>query len=152
MPKRRAHGEGNLYQRSDGLWAARVSLGWEDGKRRRKVVYGKTQAEVRKRLSALVKARDDGEFISTTRAPTLAEFLDGWLAGKEQRLAASTYRSYEMHVRVHITPKLGQLRLDALREPVLQRWVNGLPPASAQNIHRTLSVALNTAVRQRLLP
>ena len=64
MPKRRAHGEGNLYQRSDGLWAARVSLGWEDGKRRRKVVYGKTQAEVRKKLSTLVKARDDGEFIS----------------------------------------------------------------------------------------
>jgi integrase len=53
---------------------------------------------------------------------------------------------------VHITPKLGQLRLDALRESVLQRWVNGLRPASARNIHRTRSVALNAAVGQRLLP
>jgi integrase len=151
MPKRRAPGEGNLYQRSDGLWTARVSLGWEEGKRRRKVVYGKTQAEVRKKLSGLVKARDDGEFIPTTRSPTLSDFLAGWLVGKQQRLAAGTYRGYEMHVRVHITPKLGHVRLDALREPMLQRWVNGLPAGSAENIHRTLSVALNAAVRQRLL-
>jgi integrase len=151
MPKKRAHGEGSIYQRSDGLWTGRVSLGWEDGKRRRKTVYGKTQADVRRKLAALVKARDDGEFIPTTRAPTLGEFLSSWLVGKQQRLAASSYRSYEMHVRVHITPKLGRLRLDTLREPILQRWVNGLPRASAENVHRTLSVALNAAVRQRLL-
>ena len=129
MPKKRAHGEGSISQRSDGLWMGRVSLGWEDGKRRRKTVYGKTQAEVRRKLASLVKARDDGEFVWTTRAPTLSEFLASWLVGKQQRVAASSYRSYEMHVRVHIVPKLGKVRLDTLREPVLQRWVDGLPPA-----------------------
>jgi integrase len=152
MPKRRAHGEGNLYQRPDGLWVARISLGWEDGKRKRKAVYGKTQAEVRKKLSALIKARDDGEFISTTKVPTLAEFLANWLLGKQQRLAASSHRSYETHVRVHIDPKLGKIRLDALQEPALQRWVNALPAGSAENVHRTLSIALNAAVRQKLIP
>ena len=151
MPKRRGHGEGNIYQRADGVWAARIGLGWEDGNYRRKAVYGKSQAEVRKKLAAIIKARDEGAYIPATRVPTLEEFATSWLLGKRQRVALSSYRSYEMHVRIHIAPKLGRIRLDALRESVLQRWVNGLPPASARNIHRTLLTILNAAVRQRLI-
>ena len=41
---RRGHGEGAVYRRaSDGLWVASLNLGYIDGKRRRKQVYGKTQ-------------------------------------------------------------------------------------------------------------
>lgn len=42
MAKRRGHGEGSIYQRQDGRWAATVDLGWHDGKRKRKAVYAKT--------------------------------------------------------------------------------------------------------------
>jgi excisionase family DNA binding protein len=43
MPKRRARGEGTLYQRKDGLWSAQISF--PDG--RRKTKYGRTQLIVR---------------------------------------------------------------------------------------------------------
>lgn len=49
--KRRGRREGGIYQRADGLWVASVSLGYSPtGKRRRKVVYGKTKAEVQEKL------------------------------------------------------------------------------------------------------
>jgi hypothetical protein len=42
-----------------------------------------------------------------TPGMTVAEWLDGWLAGKKRAKRASTYRGYESHVRVHINPVIG---------------------------------------------
>jgi hypothetical protein len=39
-----------IRQRSDGRWEATISLGFEDGKRKRKSFYAATQGEVLKRL------------------------------------------------------------------------------------------------------
>ena len=50
MKKRRGHGEGSVYQRQDGRWAGVLDLGSSGGKRQRKTVYGKTQAEVIQKL------------------------------------------------------------------------------------------------------
>ena len=36
MSTRRGRGEGSITRRADGRWMARVDLGWQDGKRRRK--------------------------------------------------------------------------------------------------------------------
>ena len=49
---RRGQGEGSVYEQRPGLWAACVDLGWIEGKRRRKYVYAKTEAEV-------IRKRDD---------------------------------------------------------------------------------------------
>lgn len=40
MTKKRGNGEGSIFKRKDGRWAAAVDLGWLGGKRRRKTVYG----------------------------------------------------------------------------------------------------------------
>jgi hypothetical protein len=47
--KRRGSNEGSIFQRKDGRWCAQLSLGWVNGKRRRKYIYGSTAEEVRKR-------------------------------------------------------------------------------------------------------
>ena len=50
-PHRRGRGEGTITQLPDGRWRARLSLGKrKDGKRRRRVFYGKTKAEVLEKL------------------------------------------------------------------------------------------------------
>ena len=50
--KRRANGEGSIYQRaSDGRWLASFENGWTDsGRRRRVVVTAKTRGEVVRKL------------------------------------------------------------------------------------------------------
>jgi hypothetical protein len=50
----RSAGEGSLYRRkSDGKWVGAIHLGYADGRRRRKVVYDRTQGEVRDKLQQL---------------------------------------------------------------------------------------------------
>ena len=47
MARRRGHGEGSIHQRdSDGRWCSSVDLGFLNGRRKRKVIYGKTRKDV----------------------------------------------------------------------------------------------------------
>lgn len=51
---RRANNEGSIFQRSDGRWGGALTMGYdENGKIIRKTIYGKTQAEVAKKLSEI---------------------------------------------------------------------------------------------------
>ena len=78
MARRRAAGDGSIYMRSDGRWAASLTVGYEGGRRIRRTLYGKTQAVVRERLQ---QAREDVRH-GVAPAPqrlTVATYLDGWL-------------------------------------------------------------------------
>jgi integrase len=46
-------------------------------------------------------------------APTVAAYLTEWLAGL--KIDENTIRGYESHVRVHLIPHLGDIRLDKLK-------------------------------------
>ncbi len=52
---RAAQGAGSIRQRPDGTWEARITIGTNPGtgKPIRKSVYGKTQTEVRKKMTAI---------------------------------------------------------------------------------------------------
>src|SRR3954470_15611123 len=93
------------------------------------------------RRLAVIRGRETG--------PTVGEFLDVWLSGK-QRLRASTARAYRIPVERHIRPVLGQVLLRDLSLADLQRfyaWLttpeSGLSSASVLRVHATLSSALN---------
>jgi integrase len=76
MAKRRGNSEGGICQReSDGKWCASVDLGFVNGKRRRKVMYGKTRKEVADKLKAL--HRDQAAGIKISLQPqTVQVFLE----------------------------------------------------------------------------
>lgn len=108
---RRGRGEGTVGQRqSDGLWVARASLGFEGGKRRRKVVYGKTRKEASECLTAVLKAHQAGLPVATKRLTTGA-YLEKWLAGAKATIRPSTHARYAVFVRKHLVPRLGRLAL-----------------------------------------
>ncbi|HLH70450.1 MAG TPA: site-specific integrase, partial [Candidatus Dormibacteraeota bacterium] len=144
---KRAHGEGTIYKRKDGRWAAVLTV--EGG--RRKFLYAKTQAEAVRRLAEARRARDVG-VVADDRV-TVREFLERWLRDTVRpNVQPWTYRGYEVHVRVHIVPELGRLRLTALTPQHVQRWMNGrleagLSPKSVRYMRGTLRAALNQAVR-----
>jgi len=103
----RGNGEGSIYQRGDEQWCAAVTL--DDGKRR--VLYGKTRAEVAKRLNAALQAREQGAPVPPQRL-TVGKLLDEWLERDvKQRDWTRTYESYEYVVRVHLKPALGRKRV-----------------------------------------
>ena len=149
---RRGSGEGSIYKRRQGGWAGAVSL---DGRRRR-AVYGATREEVRRKINVILKELDTGTY-SDARGRRIGEFLDQWLEEVvKPNVRRWTYVGYEVNVRLHIKPALGQLRLDQLTPLDVQRWMNlkvqeGLSPKTVRHLRATLRAALNQAIRWGML-
>src|SRR5919205_824515 len=102
MSARRGHGEGSICQRKDGRWTARVDLGYVNGKRKRKQIYGKTRKEVAEALKVLLREQQQGVDIAVERQ-TVAQFLTRWLSDVvEPSTRPATYRVYAYLVRMHL--------------------------------------------------
>jgi integrase len=93
---------------------------------------------------------------------TVAAWLQHWLEGRS-RLRARTRVSYQEHIDRYLVPHLGEAVLEELTPARVQRAFEGIaghitpggrPVAAAtvQRVRATLRAALNTAVRERLLP
>jgi hypothetical protein len=86
-----------------------------------------------------------------TPGVTVAQWMDGWLAGKRRTRRASTVRSYEMHNRLYISPVIGDLPVERISAAHVEAVLAAVP-GSAATRHRvlaTLRAALSAAVKQR---
>jgi len=154
---RRGHGEGSIYQRADGRWTAVVDPGFENGKRKRKQVYGKTQREVREQLTAVLRDKDLGLAVRTDERQTVEQYLTGWLQTVEPTIAESTWVRYEIDVRRHLIPALGRIQLTRLSPQQVQqlyasKLAAGLSPTTTKHLHGLLHHALEDAGRLALVP
>ena len=148
---KRANGEGSIYQRKDGRWAASLSVG--GGKR--KHFLGSSRHAVNKRLVTAMKARDDGLPVVDERR-TVAQFLKGWVADKKTSARPGTVRGYESKIRVHILPAIGTIPLAKLTPQRTQaffseRLSSGLAPQTVHHIRAILRAALTDAVKWGLV-
>jgi len=154
MTKRRGHGEGSIHQRKDGSWCAIVDLGWVNGKRKRKYLYGKTRKEVADKLKTAYHDQASGVDLASERQ-TVEEFLKLWLEQTVKvRNRDGTYDNYAQIVRSHITPAIGKYQLTKLTPEQVQAMLNqltgvGLAPRTVRNVRAVLRDALNQAVKRR---
>jgi integrase len=157
MSKRRGHGEGSIHRRQDGTWCAIVDLGWINGKRKRKYLYGNTRKEVADKLKSAHRDQADGVDLALEQQ-TVAEFLDAWLEQTVKiRNREGTYETYAQIVRSHITPAIGKFQLTKLTPEHVQVMLNrlsstGLAPRTIRNVRAVLRDALNQAVKRRRIP
>ena len=116
---KRGHGEGSIYQRKDGRWAASITL--EGGTRKRKTFYGKTRKEVQEKLRIALNDQKQGT-LATGPKQTLETYLTNWLAGIESTLRPSTYQQYRSVIRTHLIPALGKIPLQKLTPEQVQAF------------------------------
>lgn len=152
-----AKGAGSIRKRSDGRWEARYTAGRDPGtgKQIQKSVYGKTQAEVRKKLQKSCVAIDEGIYIDPVKF-TVGDWLDVWLSDYTPNLKPLTLKSYEGHIKNHIKPAIGAIKLSALNTHQIQTFYNrlikgngdtrGISPKTLKNLHGVLHKALKQAV------
>jgi integrase len=135
---------------------ARVDLGWCDGKRRSKAIYGRTRRAVADGLRDALKAAEQGTLVADERQ-TLGEFLARWLQDVARtRVRPRTFVGYEATIERHISPHLGRMRLAKLTPQHLQAWLATLEGQRVSVGRRryarvVLRTALNTAIRWRLV-
>jgi integrase len=156
MERRRGHGEGTIHQRPDGRWEARLDVGWMDGHRQRRSVYGRTRAEVAAKLRKAQGQADRGLPLGDKRL-TVADLLRRWL--ELQRTAGkspNTVANYEWAVRVHLIPALGRIRLSDLSADhvdalLAARARAGASKSTLVRLRSILGMALDHAVRRDLV-
>ena len=142
---KRANGEGSIYRRADGRWAASVSV----DRGRRKYLYGRSRQDAARKLTAALKARQDGlPFVGDRQ--TVTQYLKGWLESVMPSLRPGTWERYEEIIRLHVNPDLGNLRLARLTPEHLQRLYAGrlnagLSAGSVRQVHAVLHRALGQA-------
>ena len=147
MAKKRANGEGNIKKRENGTWEARFSV---NGKRHS--IYGKTRAEVRKKLTDTLAKIDQEQFIEKTDM-TVGEWLTIWQRDYIGNVKRGTAVNYELHLRLYILPVLSEVKLSDLKTPMIQKVYNslinekGLSPKTVKNAHGYLHKALSVAVK-----
>lgn len=119
---------------------------------------------------AAKEARDDarraasrGEYIEKSRI-TVEQYLTGWLDGHSMEIKPSTLAGYREWLERHVFPRIGSMRLQAVRSATLTamykelsttggRGGSGMSPRSIEYINAILRKALNDAVHaDRLIP
>jgi integrase len=116
---RRGRGEGSITKRADGRWEARLDLGYVNGRRRYKALYGRTRKGVSEQLHQAKQSQAEGTLVTDERM-TVGKWLDHWmdvvLANRVANgtLEEVTRNHYSDVVRLHLKPVLGQHRLSKL--------------------------------------
>jgi integrase len=153
---KRGQGEGTIRKRADGRWEAMITVPQDDGSTKRHSVYGKTQGEVRKKLTEARRTLDQGGTLITERQ-TVAAFLDRWLRDVvKPSVRPKTYDSYLQVVKLYIIPGVGAHQLTGLQPQHVQAMINarlaaGLSPRTVQYLRAILRRALGQALKWGLV-
>jgi integrase len=108
---------------SDGRWRGAIDLGWQDGKRVRRVVTAKTRAEALSKLRD--KQRDVDQGITPDGRMTVEAWLKHWLSSVVTGRVASpnTLANYQTLCDRHIVPALGKTLLTKLTPEDVDRFL-----------------------------
>lgn len=122
---RRANNEGSIFQRSDGRWGGALTMGYdENGKIIRKTIYGKTQAEVAKKLSEIsgrVKSNSYELVENSDLEKLMFEYL---MTFKKSTVSPRTFEGNIRNFKLHIVPHIGKMKVYEIDNYTIQKFVN----------------------------
>ena len=128
---KREHGQGTIYLRKDGRWYGAVQNGYnENGKPKMVTVYGKTEAEAKRKLKEKIKLINSNGLIlqdNTAKNITVEEYCTNWLENvKVNELKPSSYDRKETTLFNQVFPLIGMLQLSQLSIDDVQEMINQL--------------------------
>lgn len=103
-----------MYKRKDGLWADSVTV---EGEKRPRYFYGKTQAEVKKKIAAFRSKQ--------TQGVTIAAALEEWYESREKLVSYKTLEGYRSPIK-RITSAFGDVEMDELSPAQIKAFINGI--------------------------
>ena len=155
--RRRARGEGTVRERSDGLWEAREPPEVVPFGEKPRSFYGKSKAEAVRRLREAMRDREQG-YSADIDHLTIGQYLEESIEGPlRDSVSDKTRDDYAWLCRKHVIPEIGRMKLKKLTAEHLDRLYSrksreGLSPRTVGYIHATIRVALQRAVKKRLIP
>lgn len=162
MAKKGAKGGGNIRKKTVTrggkeytYWESRITIGRDPGtgKQIQKSFTGKTQKEVREKLQAAAVDLTQGTY-STPSKMTVGQWLDIWQKEYLGGVKSTTVQTYRCHIKNHIRPGLGAVRLSELHPHMVQEFINGLDLSSntVRTVHQILYTVMEKALDLVYLP
>ena len=183
MAKKNANGSGNIRKRSDQRWEARYCVGYEpvSGAPIRRSVYGKTKAEVAKKLREITAEIDKNEYFEPQKL-TVGQWITVYESDFLNSQKYLTRKGYIAQLETHVRPALGAVKMSELTPVMINSFYNDLlkqgravikrdedgkvmkdaagnkimdhaplSPKSVRNIHGVLTKCLKTAVKMKVI-
>lgn len=156
MPKRRANGEGSIYQRKDGRWLVTFDTGLRQPSGKRFLIYRycDTQAAAVEVLHQLQSEKAMGVCHSKAAIKT-GDWIETWIKKhKAPKLAPSTLTSYRNNFRVHIKPYVGDIALKNLTTYHIQKMLDSMGGSLSLfvKVYNVIHGALEKAVELGMIP
>lgn len=162
--RKRGNSEGSIYQMQDGRWRAAVTIGKKpDGSAIRKVYTAATRHEVKDQLTDALKDLKLGMLVAPQKQ-TVGQFLTWWLNEVVKTSARpKTVKFYDFICRIHLIPAFGNVPIQRLTSQQVQTMLTDrlatksertdrlITVRTVRHIHRTLTTALNAAVKYRVV-
>jgi len=166
----REQGQGHIRQRGPRSWQLKFDLGRDARtslRQTRFVLFHGTKREAQAELNRLLTRRYEGTYVDPPKM-SVAEYLEHWLTVDiDRRVAAKTAARHRGIVRHNIIPRIGQVplrKLTAVHIETLEAELQhagrerhrssrglALTAQTVLHVHRTLSQALEHAVRTEVL-
>lgn len=156
MPKRRrAPGEGSLYQRPDGTWEAIITIPGPPGAtQQRRSRRARTKTEAARKLEKLKAENRDG--FHTPDTLTVEEHIQEWFKEHQRGWKPATIDVYRRLIKNQVTPHLGGLRFKNLNSHAIRHALAVIEEENGVSMARTTRTILHSAcdwaVRMHMLP
>lgn len=138
----------SLQKRGDNTWLLVIEAGFNsEGQRikRTKTIKAIGIREARKRLAEFETEVEAGDYIAPEKM-TVSAFIEEWREKTKGDLSPLTYKTYNHHIKNHILPVIGHIRLDQLKTLHLVTLVNNLKRTGARKDGREGNLSERTIV------
>lgn len=142
--------------KKDGKQQYRVRINYTDqsGKARQidRVTYGSTEAKMlESQLQKEIKEQ------APSSKKTVQDLYDEYIAAKKHEVRETTLDKSKRILNGNVIPQLGNIRIDRLTNPVLQKWKTeiaekDLKIKTKQNFYKEFNAMLNYAVKMDYIP
>lgn len=152
---KRDNGDGCIRKTSDGKWTARIQIGKNsNGKPHIKAFYGKTEAEVKKKLRNFKKEMNASTIDSMQKVSFGVYILDWLQSYKKNLLKPSSYDRLENTIKHYILPDLEFIQLSQINSDDIQNVINkiykqGLSQSSIKKVYNAINGCLSHAQKKR---
>jgi integrase len=152
---RRLNGEGSVYQRkSDGRWVGAVTVGFENGKVKKKTVSATSAEVARAKLRELRQRVETGLPVDDDNK-RVGEWLDWFTETVVAKKDPNTVENYRWSFAKLESLRRGQLRKltpDHVERVLKDLATKGLGESSLNRVRTNLGAALEEAERRQLVP
>lgn len=143
------------YQRADGRWQTNVELPRQNGRRRRKPIYGRTAAEVRDAWLAYQRTAASQPTAPASGEMTVEVFTRRMLRERQETRTPSTIARDESMLRLHVFPHIGATKLNQVTHEQIVEILNvakaTLGGTTRRHLHGTMKKYFEIARRRRLV-